>query len=348
VRLRPSLFPVLGLVAIVAATAIGVVLVASSRGGGDHPASTSSLPGKARELGDQAQQAPLRDPLPDGIDVHGLLEPSIILFGDTIKARVDVMLDRRKVDAGSVRVAANFVPWEIVGEPARTRRDSGARTYLRTTYTLRCLSGPCLPGNQSSALDFDRGRVSFVRLGSTAGARESKPISWPTLLVYSRFAAATLASPREPLNPNPNPWRADLVSFPAVSYRVAPGFLLAALLGAAAVLVAAGAALAYRAIPRRGPPPPPEPEPEPEPEPVLTPLEQALVLLEDASRANGAEDRRRALELVAEVLERDHSALARAAKALAWSEDDPLVEETSGLATRVRSTIDLNGDSNAS
>jgi hypothetical protein len=345
VRRRPGLVPALGLAAIVAVTAIGVVLVASHRGGDEHPAATPSLPGKAQELGDQQQQAPLREPLPDGIDVRGLLEPSIILFGDTIKARVDVVLDRRKVDAGSVRVAANFVPWAIAGVPARSRQDSGARTYLQTTYTLRCLSSPCLPGNQSNALDFDRGRVSFVRTGATAGARDSKAIDWPTLLVYSRFAAATLASPREPLNPN-RTWRADLVSFSAVSYRIAPGVLLAALLTMAGVFAVAGAALAYRAVPRRVAAPPP-PEPEPEPEPVLTPLEQALVLLEDASGADGAEDRRRALELVAEVLDRDHPSLARAAKALAWSEDDPLVEQTSGLASRVRSTIDLNGNGRA-
>jgi len=344
---RPRFFPAIGLVAIVAATAIGVVLVASYRGSDDHQAATPpSLPGKAQELGDQQQQASSRESLPADIDVRGLLEPSIILFGDTITARVDVVLDRRKVDAGSVRVAANFTPWEVVGEPARNRRDSGARTYLRTTYILRCLSSPCLPGSQSSALDFDRGRVSFVRRGETTDKRGSKPVVWPALLVYSRFAAATLAGPRE--SRSSNPFRADITSFPAVSYRVAPGMLIAALLVVAALLVAAAAALAYRAIPRRGPPPLPEPEPEPEPEPLLTPLEQALVLLEDANRADGAEDRRRALELVAEVLDRDHPSLARAAKALAWSADDPLVEQTSGLASRVRSTIDLNGNGRAS
>jgi hypothetical protein len=113
----------------------------------------------------------------------------------------------------------------------------------------------------------------------------------------------------------------------------------------AVLLAAGGAALAYVALPRRAPP---EPEPEPEPEPVivLTPLEQALELLEDASRADGVEDRRRALELVAEVLDLDHPELARSARTLAWSEDDPEVEQTSGLATRVRGTIDAHGNGN--
>ena len=114
----------------------------------------------------------------------------------------------------------------------------------------------------------------------------------------------------------------------------------------AVLLTIGGAALAFVAIPRRQPAPEPEPEPEPEPLPLLTPLEQALELLEDASRADGAEDRRRALELVAEVLDLGHPDLARAARTLAWSEDDPLVEQTSGLATRVRTHIDISENGN--
>ena len=43
-------------------------------------------------------------------------------------------------------------------------------------------------------------------------------------------------------------------------------------------------------------------------------------------------------------IERYHADLARAARTLAWSEDDPRVEQTSGLATRVRTTIDLTSE----
>jgi hypothetical protein len=122
--------------------------------------------------------------------------------------------------------------------------------------------------------------------------------------------------------------------------------LVPALLVLSGLFALAGVALGVVAIPRRKPQPEPEPEPEPEPVIVLTPLEQALELLEDAGRADGAEDRRRALELVAEVLDLDHPDLARAARTLAWSEDDPLVEQTSGLATRVRTTIDTTTNGN--
>jgi hypothetical protein len=70
-------------------------------------------------------------------------------------------------------------------------------------------------------------------------------------------------------------------------------------------------------------------------------LQQALALLEDAARPDGSEDRRRSLELVAEVLaEWGDEDLARSARVLAWSEHEPAVEETTGLAARVRATLE--------
>ena len=321
---RRRLLLTLGLAALAAVTAIAVVVVAT-RDGGD------------------GGKSPARPVLAEGIEARASIVPRTILFGDTIAAQVDVVLDRRRIDPDSVRIATEFLPWEVVGEPERSRRDARATTHLRTTFLLRCTSSPCLPANQSAALEFNRARVSFTRPGADLAERKSVGAEWPLLLVYSRFAAANLEGPSSPTNPNP--WRADLISLPAVSYRVSPGMLVVAFLFVAGALAVAGAVLVYIAVPRRVPAPPPEPEPEPEI--TLTPLEQALVLLEDANRADGAEDRRRALELVAEVLVDANPELARAARALAWSEDAPVVEDTSGLASRVRTIIDLNGNGRA-
>jgi hypothetical protein len=335
---RRHLLPAVGLVVLALATALGVVLVASYGNGGDAGVVTALPedlePGVAR---------PPESGLPkSGIEARGSIEPRIILFGDMIRARVDVLLDRRKVDPSSLRVSTEFVPWELVGPQTRVRRDAGSNTHVRTTFTLRCTSSPCLPVNQASALEFNAGRVSYSRPGAALGDRKSIAIDWPLLLVYSRFAAANLEGP---VASSAVLSRADLESFPAASYRIPPTVLLPALLVLAALLGIAGGALAYVAIPRRAAPEP-EPEPEPEPLPTLTPLQQALELLEDASRADGVEDRRRALELVAEVLDVEHPELARAARTLAWSEDDPQIDQTSGLATRVRTTIDTNANGN--
>ena len=317
-------------------TAVAVVGV-SSVDDGDERSAVAPIPDDAA-AGARLPGSGLPE---EGIAATGAVEPRIILFGDTIVARVDVLLDRRKVDPASVRVGTEFVPWEIVGPQTRVRRDAGTSTWLRTSFTLRCTGSPCLPANESSPLEFNTAQVTYAPVGGERGVRESIAVDFPILLVYSRFAAANLDGPAAASS---IPWRADLESFPAVGYRIAPGVLVPALLVLAGLLAAAGAVLAVVALPRRQADR--EPEPEPEPVVVLTPLEQALELLEDASRADGAEARRRALELVAEVLDPGHPELARAARTLAWSEDDPLVEQTSGLASRVRTTIDTTANGN--
>jgi hypothetical protein len=106
----------------------------------------------------------------------------------------------------------------------------------------------------------------------------------------------------------------------------------------AALLALAGAVLAFLAVPRRRPYV--EPEPEPEPLPVLSALEQALEMLSTEVGSDGEADRRRALELVSEEMEaREELALARRARAMAWSEESPTVGETRGLADSVRALV---------
>ena len=148
-----------------------------------------------------------------------------------------------------------------------------------------------------------RARVqSGARRRSPRPERRREPAS-PSPSAGRRSACTRGSPPRTSTSrPLSSPWRADLTSLPAVSYRVSPSVLLA------------GSARARRRFRRRrgsrsrssraraGT----APEPEPQPGPCrfrAHPLEQALVLLEDASRTNGAEDRRRALEHVAEVLD---------------------------------------------
>ena len=336
-RSRRSLLPVAGLVAVALVTALAIVGVAAI-GDGDDGRPRVTIPDDASP---GANAPPVGGLGEEGIEASASIEPRNILFGDIIRARVDVVLDRRKVDPDSVRVSPQFVPWELVGVPVRTRADAASNTHLRTVFTLRCTSSPCLPNNNASALEFGAASLSYAKPGSAPGARQSLAVDWPLLLVSSRFAAANAESADAS-----SLWRADLASFPSATYRVSPTLLVRGLVAAAVLLAAGGVALAFVAVPRRRPQPEPEPQPEPDPEPQLSPLEQALELLEDASRADGAADRRRALELVAEVLDPGHPDLARAARTLAWSEDDPVVEQTSGLATRVRTHIDLSENGN--
>ena len=309
-------------VGVVAVSACGVVLGLSRMGG-------------------QSTTPPPRE-VSSAIGAEASFTPRVVLFGDTVRAHVDVILDSRRVDPGSVRVAADFSPFEVVGKPERRIVSAGEQAYVRTTLVLRCVSAACAQTGQSARYEFPPGRVAYSDSTRRPPGRESIGVSLPRLRVYSRFTASDLDGSGRASTP----WEADLVTLPAPSYRFAPALLVALLVAGAALAALGAVALAYKAWPRREVAPV-EPEPEPVPERVLSPLEQALALLDEAVRVNGAADQRRALELVAEELElaewgdRD---LARTARALAWSEDVPQVEETSALAARVRSVLVDIGD----
>jgi flagellar basal body-associated protein FliL len=294
------------------AVAFAVVFAAGVRSGAD----------------DEAPSAQ-RDP----ISATARLSPRIALFGDTLTATVDVVVDRKVLDPEGVEVTWSDAAWKPVGTPERTRRDSRATAYVRTTYVLRCLAQPCVPVRETEEVQFGAARVSYVAPVGEGTRRLTVEAEWPPLVVHSRLAGPE-ENRRDLLA---SPWRADTVSLPAVSYRVSPWLVLVLLVVAGVLFVAAAAVILYRLLPEREPPP----EPEPEPEPVATPLEQALALLEAPTAANGAQDRRRALELVAEEVERwGDDDLALAARTLAWSEDSPEGDETRALASRLRGQLE--------
>ncbi len=274
----------------------------------------------------------------DPITATGSFAPRAVLFGDTLTAKIDVVVDKTIVDPDEVEVAAAFDWWKPVSEPLVSREDSGDTAYLHTTYVLRCLTRLCVPARETEQLDFDAAKVSYAATVGDGTQRLSVDVPWPTLIVHSRIGEG--GDDRSDLLAAP--WRADLVSLPLVSYRISPGLLLVLLLAGGAALFAVAGMLVYRAIPDRRPPP----EPEPEPVPVATLLEQALAFLEAPASSNGAPERRRALELVADEVESwGETKLATTARALAWSEHAPESKTTKAFAADLRRRMEsLNGN----
>ena len=272
---------------------------------------------------------------PSSVQVRSALLPGVVLFGDTVTARLDVILDRSKVDPGSVRVQAAFAPWKPVAPPKQVRRDgSASSTYIGKTYVLRCLDADCTSQNDSVVEDFDAARVSYVPRGGTH--RVVMKVKWPQLILDSRYAQKTLSG----VGSAAAPWKAALFALPSLTYSISPSLLFALLLTGALVLLLAAGGLVYlarrqTAAARPAPTPPPPP-----PAPVLTPLERAFLLLELSERVDGAGDQRRALERVAEELTKHgETELAHAARALAWSEAAPGTEQTIRFAASARSRI---------
>jgi hypothetical protein len=305
----------IALVVVVGLSTLVAVLFAWDRGRGGDP---------IRTAGDEP-----------AIEARADLAPRKVLFGDTVTALVEVTLDRNRVDPDSVRVRTDFAPWKRLANPERLRRDDGMTTSIRMMFVLRCVTSSCVSSdvtavqNDTTTQVFAQARVTYTAREGTGSGGSSLQAPWPQLVIGARYTPTAAQSA--------TPWRADLLSLPAVTYAVRPSLLFALLLVAGTVLAIAGGAFAYFAVPRRAPQ---APTTDGLPEPALTPLERALALLEDSVRVDGAADQRRALELVAGVLvDRGDVTLAQAARTLAWSKPVPGVGETNGLAVRARSAL---------
>jgi hypothetical protein len=282
---------------------------------------------------------------PSGIQAYADLDTYSVHFGDTVTAKVEVTLDRARVDPDSVRVRADFTPWKPIGPPQVVRRDGRSTTYVETRYTLRCLESFCTTPEEQSLQGFPAARVGYTARGP--GDEKDTPktvrVAWPQLLVTARY---TPPSASQSASQPPTRWQADLLTLPAATYRIGPWGLTLILLGLSALLAAAAVAIVLRTRPR---PTPPVAVAVPGSRGIgMTPLEYALELLEDPARVNGSGDQRRALELVADgLVHRGDGVLGRAARALAWSRSVPKIDETRGVARRARAVFGKEADAPA-
>jgi hypothetical protein len=240
-------------------------------------------------------------------------------FGDPLAARIEVLVDPRKVDVASLRVRPRFAPWRVLS--AGRERRAGAGTLLVYRYELECLSPACLPGRTLAERRFLPALVSYR--AARSGRTVHRVVEWPTYRVATRLTSPDIGDPTEHLS-------AD-TSLPPVTYRIAPGTLQPLLAGVSGLLVLAAGLLVFAALPRRRAAPA---------GPQLPPLEHALQLVR-ASTANGyPAERRRALGRLARVLRADgHRDLAQAAVLLAWSSHPPSSEATTAFADRVEAAL---------
>jgi hypothetical protein len=292
-----------------AAAAIGVVLVLTLARGGSAPTTLALEPGRS-------------------LAATASLTPAYHLFGDTVHARVDVVLDRERLDPARVRLETSFAPYRPVRRIERVRDDVGSMTRLRYLIDLRCVTLPCLPQvGGVKRVEFAPATVAYSGSGLAA---PKVVLRWPAANAVSRLDPVALQQ-RDPRLPPP--WQVDATRLAAPTYRVPPGPAFWALVAAAALLVAAAALFLRPYLPR--------PSLLYGRRPVrLTPLEHALALVE-AAGTRGAEEERKALELLAEELRRSGEPdLAWTASSLAWAPESPDGEPTLALAVDVRRVIE--------
>ena len=256
--------------------------------------------------------------------------PDVHLFGDAVEARLQVAVDRRRIDPDDVRVDWSFEPYEQLGEPRVVRRDVGHVTHLTHTVALRCLHVECVPPRLPSAAGENEGgrgerhRFAFPPAQVTLGPDfDARAVRWPPLEVTSRINAAQHEEDARAQEQAVYGGAAASIRFrddltpAAPTYAVEPRLLASlALAGAALLLLVPGAQLAEALRRRR--------RTAAEAWALLTPRERARLAAAWAAGRADATDRRRALELAAaELGVGGDEALAARARELAWSGGAP-------------------------
>jgi hypothetical protein len=290
--------------------------------------------------------------LPEGkfIAASQSLTPKVALFAEPVTARVDVLVDRERFDPDRIEIGADFKPYERDGEIRRTREDQGRYTHLRFEYTLRCLVYECLPEVGGGPPQVQPGGLP-PDLGSLGGGfGERKTVSLPAASILyddpeknKKEAVTRVAWPPAQIVSRLNfgdtqvtgigfPFEASTTPLSEPTYRVSPGVLAVGLMGLALLLLALPLALIVRALRK-------EHEVVEKPEPELSPLEQAVRLVEWAARDGGLEERRQALEVLAVELDEPEPDLARDARRIAWTPPEPDREAMGLLVEAVREAL---------
>ena len=280
--------------------------------------------------------------------VRGEMIPSVHLFGEPVVARVDVVLNREKVDPDDVRLNTSFEPYERVGETDEERRDIGDFTVIRYTTELNCLNERCIPRTAEGETTVSQlpGLPPFL-----PGQQRDEKVKFefpPALLLADaepkdRTLGRVVWSPLRSLSRinwydssvvgQGFPFVTTVAPVPEPDYRISPTLLGLGLLALALALLALPVWLVWDRRRRRAVPNGDRAAP-------LSPLERALQLVEWASRRPSVDDRREALEVLAFEIGTEDGQAAERARKHGWSPPTPEPEQMTELVSSIREESD--------
>jgi hypothetical protein len=276
--------------------------------------------------------------------VRGELTPDVHLFGEPVVARVDVILNREKVDPADVQLKTDFEPYEKVGETRETRRNIGDFTVIRYTTTLNCLNYRCIPPTaagettvsqlpglppflpgqaRDEKVQFDFPPATVVMDAEPKDKTLGRAV-WPPLRSLSRINWYDSSVVGQGF-----PFVTTVTPLPDPEYRISPTILGLGLLALAVALLTLPVWLVARLRRRRA-------VPGAEAGPALSSLERALRLVEWASRRPSVDERREALEALAYELGHEDDGSAEKAREHGWSPPSPEPKEMTGLVASIR------------
>jgi hypothetical protein len=242
--------------------------------------------------------------------VRAAFDRTIAGFGDPVTARVVIEVDRRAVEASTLRFTTDLAPLTLLSPARVTRTILGRLETVSIVQRAACITAPCLAGVVTV-------HPVHVSVTTRAGALSS-PSPAVELQLRGRVTAKDLAAVTPNFTANVAP--------PTPSYRISPS-TAAPLLDVIAALAAAGAAalvvLQALAVRRNR-----------RPEETRDELARALRLAREAE-VRPAPDRRRAIALLARLLRNREGRLGAAASDLAWSEPAPDPQAIAALVADV-------------
>lgn len=239
------------------------------------------------------------------VAAHLALTPAQAGVGRSVTARAVVSVDPKVVDPGSVRVSLSVAPLAALG--------AVQRSGLRFTVNAACLDEACVPDTKPRTVRLAPLRVTGRFRNGHAFARSFR---WPALVLVPQVPARALRGAP--------PLRLETKA-PPPDYAVSPRALATVLDVAAALLALAALAVVRSSRRRRA-------------ELNIDPLDRALALVR-ASAERPPDDRRRALNLLARVLDRRGPALTQAVDELAWSRPAPSAGAAEELADDIEQAV---------
>jgi hypothetical protein len=243
----------------------------------------------------------------------------IVQFGDAIRTHITVVADSTQVHATSVRIVDDATPLTPLSTTYVTRATRGATLVIAITRTFSCISRDCVSAKGDATPALSPVTVTAV---AESGRIVHATAAWPVIHVQGRVKAADLARDRPPFRANTSP--------PPPTYRLTPSTLAWLLDGVAVVLALAAGGLAVsvaRRLARRV-----------RSTPTAGKLERAVRLAHEAE-SRPPPDRRRALGLLARLLDNRDGRLSAAASDLAWARPDPERESVSTLVSDIEREV---------
>jgi hypothetical protein len=266
--------------------------------------------------------------------VRADIQPRTHRFGETVTARLELVVPTGQLQVDTLRAGGSFDPYEVVAAPRRELLRVGRFTVARYELQLRCFKEECLPQGQSQEFTFPPAGFSW-KIPAPPGRKfvdrrlDERRASGdvPPLTVARSISAGDLERGR---------WQSSLATLPEPDMRISPRRLEAVLFGAATALVVLAAGLVVlwirQELRRRDDAQVVAEGSAPEP------LELALRLAESVD--GDAARRRLALEtLAAELRVADEPGFADNAEQLAWGEQAPSRDAINLLTATVRERV---------